>query len=39
MIFPTENYMSYRKFFDEERDINIILHFFVKEGFLRKNNM
>ena len=36
-IFPCENYMNYRKFFDEEREINIILYYLEKDGFFKKN--
>ena len=36
-IFPCENYMNYRKFFDEERDINVILYYLEKDGFFKKN--
>ena len=35
-IFPCENYMNYRKFFDEERDINVILYYLEKDGFFKK---
>ena len=38
-IFPCENYMNYRKFFDEERDINVILYYLEKDGFFKKNNL
>ena len=35
-IFPCENYMNCRKFFDEKRDINVILYYLEKEGFFKK---
>ena len=35
-IFPCENYMNYRKFFYEERDINVILYYLEKDGFFKK---
>ncbi len=38
-IFPCENYMNCRKFFDEERDINVILYYLEKDGFFKKNNL
>ncbi len=31
--------MNYRKFFDEERDINVILYYLEKDGFFKKNNL
>ncbi len=35
-IFPCENYMNCRKFFDEERDINVILYYLEKDGYFIK---